>query len=329
MIKRIFAVLSIILLIVLIWIGYQLNYHPSLDAYKDHFIPIEEKPEKESADLKVTFLGVSTLLVDDGQTAFMTDGFFTRPGLLQLNSISPNKDLIVQSLGKLGVKSLAAVIPVHSHYDHALDSAVVAELTNADLVGSESTRNIGLGFGLPENRIKVVTNESKLQYGKFKITILKSSHIPGGRYLGEITSPITNPTKASEYKMGDCYSVLVEHGNRSILIQGSAGFIPGALKGHKADVVYLGVSGLGKFDESYLQEYWKETMETVGAKRAILVHWDDFFEPLDGELVLLPPFLDNFDNSIKFLLAKGKASDVDIRIPIVWKPADPFTGLKF
>jgi len=29
--------------------------------------------------LRVMFLGVSTLLFDDGDTAILTDGFFTRP----------------------------------------------------------------------------------------------------------------------------------------------------------------------------------------------------------------------------------------------------------
>ena len=32
----------------------------------------------------MTFLGVSTLLIDDGTSALMIDGFFSRPGLLRL-----------------------------------------------------------------------------------------------------------------------------------------------------------------------------------------------------------------------------------------------------
>src|SRR5437588_11988780 len=37
-------------------------------------------PAGPTASVRVTFLGVSTLLIEDGTTAIMTDGFFTRPG---------------------------------------------------------------------------------------------------------------------------------------------------------------------------------------------------------------------------------------------------------
>ena len=44
------------------------------------------------APLTVTWLGVTTLLVDDGSSALMTDGFFSRPSLarLLLGKVSPS-----------------------------------------------------------------------------------------------------------------------------------------------------------------------------------------------------------------------------------------------
>ena len=36
-------------------------------------------PAPARGDVRVTFLGVSTLLFDDGETRIMTDGFFSRP----------------------------------------------------------------------------------------------------------------------------------------------------------------------------------------------------------------------------------------------------------
>ncbi|MCV7175166.1 hypothetical protein H7H98_05305, partial [Mycolicibacterium sphagni] len=48
-----------------------------------------------TADTAVSFtwLGVSTLLIDDGTTAIMTDGFFSRPSLARigLGRIAPSK----------------------------------------------------------------------------------------------------------------------------------------------------------------------------------------------------------------------------------------------
>ena len=52
---------------------------PDLSQYSELFnVP----RANDASRLTVTFLGVSTLLVRDGQQAFMTDGFFSRPGLV-------------------------------------------------------------------------------------------------------------------------------------------------------------------------------------------------------------------------------------------------------
>ena len=52
---------------------------------------------------------------------------------------------------------LDAVICVHTHFDHALDSALVAERTGAKLVGGTSTANVGRGHDLPDDQIVIVT----------------------------------------------------------------------------------------------------------------------------------------------------------------------------
>lgn len=92
-------------------------------------------------------MGVSTLLVRDGETALLTDGFFSRPGLLEvgLGKIRPSASRIDDSLRRAGIERLAAVLPVHTHSDHVLDSAVVAERTGAVMVGGESRRRMSLG----------------------------------------------------------------------------------------------------------------------------------------------------------------------------------------
>lgn len=111
--------------------------------------------------LTVRFTGTSTLLFSDGETAWMVDGWFTRVGPLSLVSgtIEPDLDGITQGLARNGLGGpdarLAAVIPIHSHFDHAMDAPEVAKRTGALLIGSESTANIGRGWGLPEAQIRV------------------------------------------------------------------------------------------------------------------------------------------------------------------------------
>jgi L-ascorbate metabolism protein UlaG (beta-lactamase superfamily) len=279
-----------------------------------------------ASGLRVTFFGVSTLLLDDGQTALMTDGFFSRPGLFRImrSKIEPDVAVIEQSLERAGIRSLAAVMPVHSHYDHALDSPAVAQKTGAQLVGSPSTANIGRGYGLAEDRIKIVNAPETLIFGRFNVTFIESRHSPHALYAGEITSPVTPPAAVSRYEAGECFSLFIEWGGRTLLVHASAGFIPEALRGRKADVIFLGVGTLGKLGARYQEKYWREVVRATGAWRVILVHWDDFWKPLSEPLVPQPRFMDDFDNTMRFMLARGHAENVDVRIPPAWVVSDPF-----
>src|SRR6185369_585905 len=115
------------------------------------------------------------------------------------------------------------------------DSPIIAKKTGAMLVGSSSAANVGKGYGLTNERIIVVRDGDSQQFGKFKLTFIFSAHSPGDSYPGTIDVPLALPARASDYRTGDCYSLLVEHEGRSILVHGSAGFIPGALAGRHAD----------------------------------------------------------------------------------------------
>ncbi len=314
------ALLSIVLLCPLI------SGAAGLDDYTAYNLPPLQAAESGKKPLRVTFLGVTTLLFDDGETAIMTDGYFTRVDLqtLRTSKIEPDRERIARSLQRAGVKSLAAVITVHSHFDHALDSPVVAMETGAVLVGSESTANIGRGYGMPEARIRSVPGAGeKLSFGRFSVTFVKSEHLPNGFAPGEISVPLAPPAVATDFKVGDADTLLIEHDSRTLLVQGSAGYVPGALKGRKADVVFLGIGGLDTRDAAYQAAYWNELVRTVGARRVVAVHWDNFFKPLDEPMT--PG--GGFDKVMSFLLERGKADKVDIRLPVVWVVSDPYAGL--
>jgi L-ascorbate metabolism protein UlaG (beta-lactamase superfamily) len=306
---------------------------PNLNSYESHSglsLSTARQTTSES-NLKVTFLGVTSLLFDDGETAFMTDGFFTRPGQFKVlfGDLSPDDVTIDESLKKIGVKTLSAVIPIHSHYDHALDSPVVAKKTGAVLIGSLSTANIGRGYHLPESQIQVVAPYEKIQLGKFQITFITSAHSPRAFFDGIITEPFAVPARASNFQMGDCFSLLIEHEGRKLLVHGSAGFIPHALNAVRADVVFLGIGTLGVQTDEYRQTYWNEVVRAVNAQRAFLIHWDNFFRPLSQNLTPQPWPIDNFKASMEFLINKGSKENVDVRIPILWQKVDPFSGLDF
>jgi L-ascorbate metabolism protein UlaG (beta-lactamase superfamily) len=298
---------------------------PDIGSYADRF----DVPAAQGA-LSVTFLGVATLLLDDGESAVLTDGFFSRPSLLAvgLGRIAPDHSRIEAALTRIGTELLDAVVPLHTHFDHAMDSPIIAERTSAVLAGGESAANVGRGHGLPEDQLHVVTPGETVAFGAFHLTWIRSAHCPPDRYPGAITEPVVPPVRAREYRCGEAWSVLVEHhSGRTALIQGSAGFVPGSLTGHSADIAYLGVGQLGVQSEDYIRTYWAETVEAVGARRVVLIHWDDFFRPLERPLRALPFAGDDLDTTMRVLDELAEQQGVRLHLPTLWQREDPWMSL--
>jgi L-ascorbate metabolism protein UlaG (beta-lactamase superfamily) len=330
LVKKILVLLLVLIALAVAGLAWLLQQHPSLVPYGalNWKSPLATAPA-----LKVSFLGVATLLLDDGETALLTDGFFSRPDKLTtfLRTVEPDLESITRGLQRAGIPArtgkLAAVIPVHSHYDHVMDAPEVAKRTGALLLGSESTANVGRGWGLPESQIRVAKLGEPMTFGRFTVTLLPGRHAPTGFTGGEITQPLKPPVRATEYKEGQSYAILVQHGGKSLLINGSAGFEPGALKNVRADVVLLGIGSLGPRSDVYRDELWREVVGAVKAKRVIPIHWDDFWIPSDQPMKPMPPPLDKFDLSMAFLRERGAKEGVDIRLPLEWQPMDVWAGL--
>jgi L-ascorbate metabolism protein UlaG (beta-lactamase superfamily) len=295
---------------------------PDLGAFAQWFdLPVA------SGAFAVTFLGVASLLIDDGETQVLTDGFFSRPGLraVALGRIAPDPACIDQGLARAGGDRVRAVVPVHSHFDHALDSAFVATKTGAMLLGGQSTANLGRGGGLPQGQIRTVADGDAVSVGAFTLTFVSSRHCPPDRFPGVISAPVVPPAKASAYKCGEAWSIVIRHsGGRRMLVQGSAGYVENALADHSAEVVYLGVGQLGKRDDEYIRRYWEHTVRAVGAKEVVLIHWDDFFRPLDPPLRALPYAGDDLNATMRMLTGLADTDGVRLHFPTVWQRQDPW-----
>jgi L-ascorbate metabolism protein UlaG (beta-lactamase superfamily) len=298
---------------------------PVLEDFAEQF---DVPPAAAGTPLTVTWLGVATLLISDGESALMTDGFFSRPSLatVAVKRIEPSLERIIGCLERARVRTLDAVIPVHTHYDHVLDSAVVAARTEATLVGGESAANVGRGHRLPEDRIVVATPGATMTFGAYQVTLIESKHSPPDRFPGVITEPIVPPAKVGAYKCGEAWSVLIHHRptDRRLLVQGSAGYVAGALAGQQAEVVYLGVAQLGVQPEGYIDDYWNEVVRSVGARRVVLIHWDNFFRPLTESLQALPYAADDLDVSMRALGRLAAEDGIALHMPTVWELENPW-----
>lgn len=277
--------------------------------YKEFYPPESSRADGNAdGELTVAFMGTASLLISDGESSVMTDGFFTRPNLLKVmrGKVEPDEGLIDAALARINPKNLAAVIVVHSHYDHSMDAPVVAMKTGATLVGSESTANVGRGLKLPEDQIRVATSGEPMKFGNFTVTLIDSKHAPTSsqpNLAGEITEPLVPPVEANAYKEGQAYSVLIQHEKGSALIQGSAGYIEGALAPYQADVVFLGAGGLGGFGTEYSEKYLSEIVGAVSALKIVPIHYDNFFVPFENAAPTA-----GFIKTMDFLISKTECN---------------------
>lgn len=268
--------------------------------------PYESGVTVSDSAVTVKWFGVSTLLIDDGETQLLIDGYFSRPSLLDIalkRPISSELETIAGVVDRFRMDRVAAVMPVHSHFDHAMDSAEVAKLTGALLLGSQSTANIGRSTQLPESQIGIVDVDKTYTFGQFKVTFYASQHAPLGSNSGidgVVSEPFELPADYTAWQLGQAYSIVIEHPAGVMLVQGSAGFVAGALGDLAVDAVFLGVGGLRNLPRDYQQEYIYEKVVKTNPNNVYVIHHDDMFDTLgkvDQSKLML-----SFDSTLAFEL---------------------------
>lgn len=292
-------------------------------------LDVPEITETGAEGLRVTWLGTSTLLFDDGDTQILVDGFFSRPDIFDivfLRPVSSNAATINYALDEFRIRRLAAIIPVHSHYDHAMDIGAIANRTSAAVVGTESTANIARGARVPEEQIVLATNGDTFTFGDFTVTLITTRHVPNGfgdRHLlaGFMSEPVTQPADITAWREGGSWSILISHPAGNTLVQGSAGYIENALDDVEADVVMLSVALLTSQGRKYASDYWHQIVEATGARRVYIIHYDDFTKPF-GQTELFPTSLDNVVESAQWLNVLAKSGDGNVALlrPLFGEP---------
>lgn len=97
------------------------------------------------------------------------------------------------------------------------------------------------------------------------------------------------------------------------------------MAGVSADVVYLGVGQLGVQSQDYIERFWRETVQAVGARQVVLIHWDDFFHPLTQPLRALPYAGDDLDVTMRVLGRLAERDGLALALPSVWERQDPWS----
>ena len=318
--RRAVVAVAAFLVIAAAMIAWLLYDRPSLDAVS--WIPRAES-ETIAGAVTVTWFGVSTLLFDDGNTQILIDGFFSRPSLADIVfgiPVDSDASQINYVLDKFQLRRLAAIIPAHSHFDHAMDIGAIANRSSASILGSETSAQIARGASVPEDQIVVVANGAQYSFGEFTVSMFESLHAPiawGGStpYAGSLSEPLQTPAPVSAWKEGGSYSILVSHPQGTTLVQASAGYVEGNFNNLPVDVVMLGTFGLDRIGRDYTENYWRRLVTSTGASRVFPIHFDDYTRPF-GTIELFPRILDNFLDTARALEEIRETWDTDTRIEL-------------
>lgn len=311
--RRAFRLAGCAAALILILVAAFLVLRPSTEPWPH----MAERPgPARPGELTLRFLGTSTLLVDDGQDQLMIDGYLSRPGLWTLltRRLTPDRAAIDRTLQASGIERLSALLVAHTHFDHALDSALLAQRFGARLHGTSSMAAIARAEGRHVAFQPLVSGQA-FSVGAFRVTPHAMPHAPGDIADGASAEAFAYPARARDYPMGGNHAFLIEAGDCGILVVPSAGQPGPALADVRADIVLLGIGQLAAQGEDGTTAYWRDTVEASEVGLVIPIHWDDFTRPLARPLRPLPYALDRFDVTMKRLsrLAEGQ---VALRLPL-------------
>ena len=201
---------------------------PDLAAYSTHF---DVPPASPTTPLSVAWGGVTTLLVDDGELGGDDRRILLPPKPSQRRRppigavAAADRCRTVPAVGERVSKRWSRCTPISTtRWTPPWSPTAPARGWSA----ATSAAHIGRGHGL--DRIDIVESRPAASPpGDFDITLIEGHHCPPDRFPGAITAPVVPPVKASAYRCGEAWSMLVHHrpSGQSLLIVGSAGFVRG------------------------------------------------------------------------------------------------------
>jgi L-ascorbate metabolism protein UlaG (beta-lactamase superfamily) len=300
----------------------------NLQDFEQYFVQknTENDDNLPKGKVRATFFGTSSILLDDGTTQILVDGFFSRPNTLKVafGKVKSDKKTIEKTLAKAKITRLKGVLVCHSHYDHVMDAPLIAKLTNARLYGSNSTIQTGIGASLQSENMHEFKPNETITIGDFTIKILASKHTPPFKVFGKtnatdpnhpnINEPLAQPTKVDNYIEGGTFDFYITNKNTRILVKASTNFIPNALDDYPCDALFLGCAMLGKFDTTFQNDYYKHTVTATNPRIVIPIHWDNFMRPLTKPMRALPNLVDNVDLGLNFLIFKTKQDKTTLKL---------------
>ena len=230
----------------------------------------------ESA-LSVQWLGINAVRFTYRNRVVLLDPYITR------DPAAPSNPEYLAT----HVPAADCIVISHSHWDHVADTPALARLTDATVVGSETTVNICRAYGIPDAQLVQVRAGDEYETPEFAVRFLPSRHVlpPDGQvpYAGTCRTPPRLPLRRQDYLEGGTLAPLFRFGRHSVLDIGSANYIADALAGIRCDLLLLSIARMEN-----TPDFLPRLLGLVSPGQVVPVHFDNFNEPLERGLVVQP-----------------------------------------
>lgn len=249
---------------------------------------ITAKAQHDPIQLK--YFGTAGWEITDGKITVLVDPYLTRmklgtgPGVsaadtretILRSDVFVSDTLLIDSL----ITKADFILVHHSHFDHLADVPYIAKKTGAKVIGTETTRNILRGYGIPEEQLYPVQGGEDYQFEHFSVQVIPSIHsaLDDKHYIDSrtYTEVPKTPLIVSEFIEGGSLMFLARFANHTILTMASMNFVERELVGQSPDILLAGVNrsqlGLYRYNERLLAV-------TDYPKIIIPTHWDNFRLP--------------------------------------------------
>jgi L-ascorbate metabolism protein UlaG (beta-lactamase superfamily) len=227
------------------------------------------------------WLGAAGVELECGGELLLVDPYLSRVPFRYIffGTPHPNRELVLRHLSPA-----RAVLVTHPHFDHLMDVPTVCRELGATAYGSPNASALLLAHGISSSKIRIIHPGDNFQEGPFSVDVFSGEHnriagiIP---HIGPLPKQLNPPLKLSDFRMDCMYFYRVSAGGESILLWNTLS--PAGAPA--ADVLVI--------TASHRPEAWRSVVAKVKPKAAIVIHWDDFFSPLEHPLrpMLAPPRL--------------------------------------
>lgn len=273
--------------------------------YKENENYVAETKSPAKGKPYIMGIGANTFFVSDGESSFLIDAYATRNcfrlpikfGKSMLFADVESKPQNVEEIYKaIGAPAFSHIVCTHNHIDHTMDLRAFYDLcykyngTKPKIVGTLSSVNTALGYGVPEEDTMVVHRKKSgfdsIEIGKFKITFLPGKHLKLFAFYKSTyqRKPLKNKGFITAYKEGGVLDFFIEHENmENVLLTSSFGIGEYELSKPVGTLVQA-IGGAGKERKTFVKQLYKHNAIDTNAGRVLVSHYDDFFQPLSKGL---------------------------------------------